>query len=92
MTYASDFGFEFGPITEALATQIQDLVGDKGTVIGTVGIDLALPNPTDAPRTTHQVTTSVYVDSAGHAHIIVIDEVTSAGSVTLEILADVTVN
>lgn len=94
MAYASDFKFEFGPITEVLAGQIQDLIADKGTVVGSVGIDVSGPGPTDAPgTTTHHIATTIYVDSAGHAHILVVDEVTdSTGTTTLEFLADVTLN
>ncbi len=92
MAYTSDSGFQYGPVSDETAQKIQELVGEKGTVIGSVGIDIGQTGVTDAATTTHHVTTSVYVDGAGHAHILVIDEVTSAGGMVLEILADVQIN
>jgi hypothetical protein len=86
MTSTSDVEVRYGTITEAKIKQVQDLIGDKGTVYS--------PEAAQEPgttTTTHTLTTLFYADSSGHFHAVLIDEVTTSSGTVLEILADVVV-
>lgn len=96
MGYLSDSKVKFGPVTETTAKQIQDLLIDKGAILGSVGTEIDVPVLANEPMlpgtTTHFLSTTYYVDSGGHVHAVLIDERTTSDGTVLEILADVPIN
>jgi hypothetical protein len=84
----SDPRFQFGAVSEATAAQIQDLLAGKGTVLGSVGIDVDGGGQTDTVSV-HHFTTTIYVDGASQVHVVTIDVVTTGPDTVLEILSDV---
>ena len=56
----------------------------------------APPTPADETvllaRSTHIITTELYVDSGGHVHVVTFDEHTTTSGTVLAILSDVPIN
>ena len=96
MTTTADYDFRFGPPSEETAARIRDLLADKGDILGSVTTQTGPPPPKAedmAPGTSfHHITTTLYVDSGGHVHAVLIDEHTTSSGTVIEILADVAIN
>jgi hypothetical protein len=86
----------------SVSDSIRDLFADKGNLLdpgdGTVIVQPADAAEGPATGQTHVLSHLTYMDKAGHIHAVLIDTVTtisdgvtSGGSTTIEILADVVV-
>jgi hypothetical protein len=82
---------------QARAKRIHDLLAGKGNILGTGNEIVIVQSPEAAGdvgtvhHVTHEISSTTYVDSAGHLHAVLIDDVTVGGSTTMEILSDVVV-
>jgi hypothetical protein len=89
-------------------SSIQDLLADRGNVIGPNaaivapgprGEPLLVDDPSSSGIVVHQTSSTTYIDASGHLHAVLFDEVSTIGGTpgspthtVLEILADVQVN
>ena len=73
------------------------MLAGKGNILGTGNEIVIVQGPEaagdvgTAHHVIHEISSTTYVDSAGHLHAVLIDDVTVGGSTTMEILSDVVV-